>query len=87
MAAQLADSRPTAEGWLAEAVGLLIDAGDAGRAREYAEQVRAMTPSAQRDLLLGRLDLLSGAGEPAERRINGAWAALADDAGAGRPGP
>jgi DNA-binding CsgD family transcriptional regulator len=84
MAAQLADSRPTAEGWLAEAVGLLIDAGDAGRAREYAEQVRAMTPSAQRDLLLGRLDLLSGAGEPAERRINGAWAALADDAGAGR---
>ena len=84
MAAQLADSRPTAEGWLAEAVGLLIDAGDAGRAREYAEQVRAMTPSPQRDLLLGRLDLLSGAGEPAERRINGAWAALADDAGAGR---
>ena len=85
MAAQLADSRPTAEGWLAEAVGLLIDAGDAGRAREYAEQVRAMTPSPQRDLLLGRLDLLSGAGEPAERRINGAWAALADDAGAGPP--
>ena len=84
MAAQLADSRPTAEGWLAEAVGLLIDAGDAGRAREYAEQVRAMTPSPQRDLLLGRLDLLSGAGEPAERRINGAWAALADDTGAGR---
>ena len=84
MAAQLADSRPTAEGWLAEAVGLLIDAGDAGRAREYAEQVRATTPSPQRDLLLGRLDLLSGAGEPAERRINGAWAALADDAGAGR---
>jgi DNA-binding CsgD family transcriptional regulator len=84
MAVQLADSRSTAEGWLAEAVGLLIDAGDAGRAREYAEQVRAMTPSAQRDLLLGRLDLLSGAGEPAERRINGAWAALTDDAGAGR---
>ena len=84
MAVQVADSRPTAEGWLAEAVGLLIDAGDAGRAREYAEQVRAMTQPAQRDLLLGRLDLLSGAGEPAERRINGAWAALADDAGAGR---
>ena len=31
MAVQLADSRSTAEGWLAEAVGLLIDAGDAGR--------------------------------------------------------
>ena len=43
-----------------------------------------MTPLPQRDLLLGRLDLLSGAGEPAERRINGAWAALADDTGAGR---
>jgi DNA-binding CsgD family transcriptional regulator len=85
MAVQLADSRPTAEGWLAEAVGLLIDAGDAGRAREYAERVRAMAPSAQRDLLLGRLDLLSGAGEPAERRISGAWAAaLADDGGGSR---
>jgi DNA-binding CsgD family transcriptional regulator len=85
MAVQLADSRAAAEGWLAEAVGLLIDAGDAGRAREYAEQVRAMTPSAQRDLLLGRLDLLTGAGEPAERRISGAWAAaLADSGGGGR---
>jgi DNA-binding CsgD family transcriptional regulator len=84
MAVQLADSRRTAEGWLAEAVGLLIDAGDVGRAREYTEQVQAMAPAPQRDLLLGRLDLLAGAGVQAEERINGAWAALSDDTGGGR---
>jgi DNA-binding CsgD family transcriptional regulator len=85
MAVQLADTQRTAEGWLAEAVALLIDAGDAGRAREYAEQVRAMTPSARRDLLLGRLDLLAGAGAPAEERISGAWAAaVADNGGEAR---
>jgi DNA-binding CsgD family transcriptional regulator len=84
MAAQVAGDRRAAEGWLTEGVGLLIDLGDAARAREYAAQIAAMAPSAQRDLLLGRLDLLAGAGAAAEQQINGAWAALPGDARAGR---
>ena len=60
MAARVTGDRVSAEGWLAEAVGLLIDQGDAARARGYAVQIAAMVPSAQRDLLLGRLDLLAG---------------------------
>jgi DNA-binding CsgD family transcriptional regulator len=83
MAVRVTGDRVSAEGWLAEAVGLLIDQGDAARARGYAAQIAAMTPSAQRDLLLGRLDLLAGACAPAEQQISGAWAALAADAGTG----
>jgi ATP/maltotriose-dependent transcriptional regulator MalT len=82
MAVRVAGDRRSADGWLLEAVGLLIDQGDAARARGYAAQISAMVPSAQRDLLLGRLDLLAGAGAPAEQQIGGAWAALASEAGA-----
>ena len=79
MAAQVAGDRRAAERWLAEGVGLLIDLGDAARAREYAGQIAAMAPSAQRDLLLGRLDLLAGACADAEQRISDAWATLPGD--------
>jgi ATP/maltotriose-dependent transcriptional regulator MalT len=82
MAARVADDRRSADRWLLEAVGLLIDQGDAARARGYGAQISAMVPSAQRDLLMGRLDLLAGAGAPAEQQIGGAWAALAAEAGA-----
>jgi DNA-binding CsgD family transcriptional regulator len=85
MAARVSGDRVSAEGWLAEAVVLLIDQGDAARARGYAGQIAAMAPSAQRDLLLGRLDLLTGACAPAEQQITHAWAALAADAGSGQP--
>jgi DNA-binding CsgD family transcriptional regulator len=81
MAARVTGDRVTADGRLAEAVGLLIDQGDAARARGYADQIAAMSPSAQRDLLLGRLDLLAGACASAEQQISGAWAVLAADAG------
>jgi len=84
MAARVADDRASAEGWLTEAVGLLIELGDAARARGYATQIAGMPRSAQRDLLLGRLDLLAGACGPAEQQIAGAWAALTADAGTGR---
>jgi DNA-binding CsgD family transcriptional regulator len=84
MAARVAGDRQHAEGWLAEAVGLLLELGDAAGARGYAAQVAAMAPSAQRDLLLGRLDLLAGACAAAEQRIGVAWAALAAEAGTGR---
>jgi len=80
MAAQVAGDRRAGERWLAEGVGLLIDLGDAARAREYAGQIAAMAPSAQRDLLLGRLDLLAGACADAEQRISDAWATLPGDA-------
>jgi DNA-binding CsgD family transcriptional regulator/exonuclease VII small subunit len=83
MAARVAGNRRNADAWLLEAVGLLIDQGDAARARGYAVEIAAITPSAQRDLLLGRLELLAGAGEPAEQPIRAAWAALAAEAGAG----
>jgi DNA-binding CsgD family transcriptional regulator len=85
MAARVTGDRVSAEGWLAEAVVLLIDQGDAARARGYTAQIAAMAPSAQRDLLLGRLDLLAGACAPAEQQITHAWAALAADAGTGQP--
>jgi DNA-binding NarL/FixJ family response regulator len=85
MAARVAGDRRSADAWLAEAVGLLIDQGDASRVRGYAAQIAAMAPSAQRDLLLGRLDLLAGAGAPAEQQISGAWGVLAAEAGSGRP--
>jgi DNA-binding CsgD family transcriptional regulator len=76
MAARVAGDRDAAAGWLVEGVGLLIDLGDAARAREYAGQIAAMAPSVPRDLLLGRLDLLAGACTDAEQRISDAWAAL-----------
>ena len=83
MASRVADDRRNADRWLLEAVGLLIDQGDAAGARGYADQVAAISPSPQRDLLLGRLDLLADAGAQAEQQISGAWTALAAKAGAG----
>jgi DNA-binding CsgD family transcriptional regulator len=85
MAARVADGRAAAEGWLAEAVGLLIDQGDAARARGYTAPIAVMAPSVQRDLLLGRLDLLAGASTRAEQQIASAWVALAGQAGTGQP--
>ncbi|HEX8005472.1 MAG TPA: helix-turn-helix transcriptional regulator, partial [Trebonia sp.] len=84
MAARVAGDRRSADAWLTEAVGLLIELGDAASARGYAAQITAMPPSAPRDLLLGRLDLLAGACGPAEQQIGGAWAALAAQAGTAR---
>ena len=84
MAARVADRQARADAWLAEAAGLLIDLGDAARARGYTAQIAAMPPSAPRGLLLGRLDLLAGACAPAEEQIRGAWAALAAEAGTRR---
>jgi DNA-binding CsgD family transcriptional regulator len=85
MAARATGDRRSADRWLLEAVGLLIDQGDVARARGYYAQVAAMVPSAQRDLLMGRLDLLAGAGAPAEQRISGAWATLTAEAATGSP--
>jgi DNA-binding CsgD family transcriptional regulator/exonuclease VII small subunit len=85
MAARVTGDRRSADGWLLEAVELLIDQGDAARARGYSAQIAALVPSAQRELLMGRLDLLAGAGAPAEQQIREAWAALAAEAATGHP--
>jgi DNA-binding CsgD family transcriptional regulator len=75
MAARVAANPGSADSWLLDAVALLVDHGDAARARGYVGQVAAAAPSAQRSLLLGRLDLLIGACDPAEQQISGAWTA------------
>lgn len=70
--------------WLLSAVAMLIDLGDAARARAHADEIAALAPSAERSLLLGRLSLLSGAYGPAEHLITEALASLQAAAG---PGP
>jgi DNA-binding CsgD family transcriptional regulator len=75
MAAQTIARGPDRDRWLLTAVGLLIDLGDAARARAYADEVAALAPSAQRSLLLGRLAMLSGDYPGAGRQIAAAWAA------------
>ena len=76
MAARAADRGPGRDAWLLAAVGLLLDIGDAARARGYADEVAALPPSPPRSLLLGRLALLAGEYAPAERQITDGWAAL-----------
>ena len=73
MAVQVAERGAARDLWLLTAVGMLIDLGDAARARTYADEVTAFPPSAQRSLLLGRLALLNGAYGQAEQRITEAW--------------
>ena len=76
MAVQAAPRCAGRDQWLITAVGMLIDLGDAARARIYADEVTALSPSAWRSLLLGRLALLDGAYGPAEQWITEAWAGL-----------
>ena len=76
MAVQVAPRCAGRDQWLITAVGMLIDLGDAARARIYADEVTALPPSARRSLLLGRLALLDGAYGPAEQWITEAWAGL-----------
>ena len=64
------------EGWLLTAVGIMIDLGDAARARGHLDEISALPPSAHRSLLLGRLALLSGGMPTAERLVSDGWAAL-----------
>jgi DNA-binding CsgD family transcriptional regulator len=77
MAARAAGRGPARDTWLLAAVGMLIDTGDAARARGYADEVSALPASPLRSLLLGRLALLAGQYAPAERQITEGWAALA----------
>jgi DNA-binding CsgD family transcriptional regulator/tetratricopeptide (TPR) repeat protein len=62
---------------LLTAVGVLIDLGDAARARPYADEIMALPPSALRSLTLGRLAMLAGQYCPAEDWLADAWSALA----------
>ena len=61
---------------LLTAVGVLIDLGDAARARPYADEIMALPPSALRSLMLGRLAMLAGQYRPAEDWLADAWSAL-----------
>src|SRR5262249_34837143 len=63
------------DGDLCTAVGLLIDTGEAARARGFTTQIQAMPPSAARSLLLGRLAALDGDEHAAHRWLNEAWVA------------
>jgi DNA-binding CsgD family transcriptional regulator len=79
MAARAADRGPGRDGALLAAVGLLLDLGDAAKARDYTGEVTALPPSPPRSLLLGRLALLAGDYAPAEQQITDGWAALPAD--------
>jgi DNA-binding CsgD family transcriptional regulator len=80
MAVAAAGRGPSRDAWLLAAVGMLIDLGDAARARGYADEVTALPPSPQRSLLLGRLALLAGEYAPAEQQITDGWSVLAHGA-------
>jgi DNA-binding CsgD family transcriptional regulator len=79
MAARAADRGPGRDAALVAAVGLLLDLGDAAKARGYTDEVTALPPSPSRSLLLGRLALLAGEYAPAEQQITDGWAALPAD--------
>ena len=68
---------------LLTAVGVLVDLGDAARARPYADEIMALPPSALRSLVLGRLVMLAGQYRPAENWLADAWSALATAPAAG----
>ncbi len=84
MAARAASRGPDAGQYLLTAVEMLIDLGDAARARAYADEVRKLMPSALRSLLLGRLAMAAGDYVTAERWITDAWAALRTETSAGQ---
>jgi DNA-binding CsgD family transcriptional regulator len=84
MAARVAGRGAGRDRWLLAAVGMLIDLGDAARARGFEGEVTALAPSAQRSLLLGRLALLADAYASAEEQITDVWATLGPRA---QPGP
>jgi len=67
---------------LRTAVGLLIDLGDAARARGFAAQIAGMPLSPARSVLLGRLAALDGDDRGAQRWLTDAWAARPDTAAA-----
>ena len=75
MAARVGSRGPQREARLLDAISMMIDLGDAGGARLYGPQAESMPPSAQRDLVLGRLALLGGQWDAAERWLAGAWSA------------
>ena len=76
MAARAADRGPGRDAALVAAVGLLLDLGDAAKARGYTDEVAALPPSPPRSLLLGRLALLAGEYATGEQQITEGWAAL-----------
>jgi DNA-binding CsgD family transcriptional regulator len=61
---------------LLAAVELLIDLGDAARARGYLGELRALPPSGMRSLVLGRLAMLAGDYGQAEQHLADAWEVL-----------
>ncbi len=74
---QVNNRGPDRDQRLLTAVGVLIDLGDAARARPYADEIMALPPSALRSLMLGRLAMLAGQYRPAEDWLADAWSALA----------
>ena len=74
---QVGNRGPDRDQRLLTAVGVLIDLGDAARARPYADEIMALPPSALRSLMLGRLAMLAGQYRPAEDWLADAWSALA----------
>jgi DNA-binding CsgD family transcriptional regulator len=81
MAARVAGRGPDADQYLLAAITLLIDLGDAARARSYAGEVSMLAPSALRSLVLGRLALVAGAYGAAEQWITDAWTLLEAEQG------
>jgi DNA-binding CsgD family transcriptional regulator/tetratricopeptide (TPR) repeat protein len=73
---QVDERGPGRDERLLTAVGLLIDLGDAAKARTYSDEVMALPPSAPRSLVLGRLAMLGGEYRRAEDWLADAWAAL-----------
>ena len=74
---QVGNRGPDRDQRLLTAVGVLIDLGDAARARPYADEIMALPPSALRSVMLGRLAMLAGQYRPAEDWLADAWSALA----------
>jgi len=78
MAARVEPRGPRGDARLLDAISLMIDLGDAGGALLYTSQAQSMPRSPKRDVVLGRLALLSGRCEEAETWLAGAWPVAAD---------
>ena len=74
---QIDNRGPGRDQRLLTAVSVLIDLGDAARARPYADEIMGLPPSTLRSLMLGRLAMLAGQYRPAEDWLADAWSALA----------
>ena len=81
---QVDNRGPDRDQRLLTAVGVLIDVGDAARARPYADEIMALPPSALRSVMLGRLAMLAGQYRPAKDWLADAWSALAAPPAAGQ---